>query len=51
MPHKQPKKNKQKSTEELIKELRAYNRRWDKIEKAHAIDQSGSIRFIKKELR
>lgn len=33
-------KSKQKTTDELLKELRAYNKYWDKAEKQHRIDNS-----------
>lgn len=35
-----PYKSKQKTTDELLKELRAYNKYWDKAEKQHRIDNS-----------
>lgn len=51
MAKKKPKKFKQKTTEELIQELREYHRRWNKIEKAQTIENSGSIKFIRKDLK
>ena len=51
MAKKKPKKFKQKTTEELIQELREYHRRWNKIEKDQTIEKSGSIKFIRKDLK
>ena len=33
-------KSKQKTTDDLLKELRAYNKHWAKVEKQHRIDNS-----------
>ena len=51
MAKKKPKKFKQKTTEELIQELREYYRRWNKIEKDQTIENSSSIKFIRKDLK